>query len=214
MRTLDETLRLDAIADAVAAIRDGGAVIVVDDEDRENEGDIVFAASKATPELMAFTVRHTSGVICVPMPGAALDTLAVPPMTAVNEDAKGTAYSVSVDAVDGISTGISATDRARTMRVLADPASTARDLTRPGHVFPLRAVSGGVRVRGGHTEAAVELATLAGLPPVGAICELVDDLGELLRGDALRAFADRHELPLVAIADLARHLDAAETAAP
>ncbi|MEK2490052.1 bifunctional 3,4-dihydroxy-2-butanone-4-phosphate synthase/GTP cyclohydrolase II [Kitasatospora purpeofusca] len=193
---------LDPVERAVADIALGRAVIVVDDEDRENEGDIVFAASAATPELMAFTVRYSSGVICAPMTGAELDRLKLPPMTQVNEDRKGTAYAVSVDARDGVDTGISAADRARTVRLLASPGTGPGDLARPGHVFPLRAVEGGVLVRPGHTEAAVDLARLAGLPPAGAIAEVVNDDGTMARLPELVAFAREHNLAIISIEDL------------
>lgn len=205
--------RMDPIHAAIRAIAAGGAVVVVDDEDRENEGDIIFAAQHATAELMGFTVRYTSGVVCVPLPGEWADRLDLPPMTAVNQDAKGTAYTVSCDAASGTSTGISAADRALTSRVLADPASLAGDLNRPGHIFPLRAHDGGVRARRGHTEAAVELARLAGCTPVGVIAELVRDDGSMMRLPALRQFADEHGLPLVSIEDLVVHLAAAAPAA-
>ncbi|SDT81260.1 3,4-dihydroxy 2-butanone 4-phosphate synthase / GTP cyclohydrolase II [Streptomyces sp. TLI_053] len=193
---------LDPVERAVADIALGRAVIVVDDEDRENEGDIVFAASAATPELMAFTVRYSSGVICAPMTGAELDRLKLPPMTQVNEDRKGTAYAVSVDAREGVDTGISAADRARTVRLLASPGTGSGDLARPGHVFPLRAVEGGVLVRPGHTEAAVDLARLAGLPPAGAIAEVVNDDGTMARLPELVAFAREHNLAIISIEDL------------
>ena len=163
----------------------GRPVVVVDDEDRENEGDLIFAAASVTPEMVGFMVRHTSGVICVPMEATALDRLHLPPMTAINEDRKNTAYSVSVDARDGVSTGISAADRARTITLLASPATQATELTRPGHVFPLRAVEGGVLRRAGHTEASVDLARLAGLEPAGVLCELVHDDGSMMRAPAL-----------------------------
>ncbi|MER2133202.1 MAG: 3,4-dihydroxy-2-butanone-4-phosphate synthase [Arthrobacter sp.] len=202
------SIRLDSIEAAARAIAAGGAVVVVDDEDRENEGDIIFAAQHATPELMGFTVRYTSGVVCVPLPGEWADRLDLPPMTAVNQDAKGTAYTVSCDAAAGTSTGISAADRALTSRVLADPVSLSGDLFRPGHIFPLRAHDGGVRARRGHTEAAVELARLAGCTPVGVIAELVHDDGSMMRLPALRAFADAHGLPLVSIEDLVLYLNA------
>jgi len=203
---------MDSIHAATRAIAAGGAVVVVDDEDRENEGDIIFAAQHATAELMGFTVRHTSGVVCVPLPGEWADRLDLPPMTAVNQDAKGTAYTVSCDAAAGTSTGISAADRALTSQVLADPASLAGDLNRPGHIFPLRAHDGGVRARRGHTEAAVELARLAGCTPVGVIAELVHDDGSMMRLPALRKFADEHGLPLVSIEDLVAHLTPAAPA--
>jgi 3,4-dihydroxy 2-butanone 4-phosphate synthase/GTP cyclohydrolase II len=198
-------IRLDEVEKAITEIAVGHAVVVVDDEDRENEGDLVFAASRATPELMGFMIRHSSGVVCVPMLGAELDRLKLPPMTAVNEDRKGTAYSVSVDARHGIHTGISAADRAHTVRVLADSATEPYELTRPGHVFPLRAMDGGVLRRPGHTEAAIDLTRLAGLTPAAAICEIVHDDGSMMRAPALRAFADQHGLAMISIADLIRY---------
>lgn len=199
-------IRLDPVDAAVEALARGRAVVVVDDADRENEGDIVFAAQHATAELMGFTVRHTSGVVCVPMTGARADAMRLPPMVALNEDSKGTAYTVTCDARHGVSTGISAADRALTAQVLADPAAGPGEITRPGHVLPLRAADGGVAVRRGHTEAAVELCALAGLEPVGVIAELVHDEGSMMRLPALRAFADRHGIPLVSIEDLAAQL--------
>ena len=199
-------IRLDPVADAVAAIAQGRPVVVVDDADRENEGDLIYAAALATDAVTAFTVRHTSGVICAPLPAELADRLNLPPMTARNEDPKGTAYTVSVDAVAGVTTGISAADRTVTLRVLAGEESTAADLTRPGHVFPLRAVPGGVRARRGHTEAGVELCELADLPPVAAIAELVHDDGTMMRLPALREFADEHSLVLISIEDLVAHL--------
>lgn len=197
---------LDSVEEAIAAIARGEAVVVVDDEDRENEGDLIFAGSLATTELMAFTIRHTSGVVCVPMPGEWLDRLNIPPMTSVNEDAKGTAYTVSVDAKEGIATGISATDRSVTVSKLAEPSSTATDFTRPGHIFPLRAVPGGVLRRAGHTEAAVDLARLAKLAPVGVIAELVHDDGSMMRADACREFADKNNLKMISIAQMISHI--------
>jgi 3,4-dihydroxy 2-butanone 4-phosphate synthase/GTP cyclohydrolase II len=194
--------RLDSIEDAILAIREGKQVVVVDDEDRENEGDLIFAGAKSTPEAIGFMNRYTSGVICVPMEGQALDRLGLPPMTHINEDRKGTAYSVSVDARDGIETGISAADRSRTIRVLCDSATEPFELTRPGHVFPLRAMPGGVLRRPGHTEAAVDLARLAGLTPAGVIAEVVHDDGSMMRAPALREFADTHGLLMISIADL------------
>ena len=199
-------MRFDPIPEAIAAIREGRPVVVVDDEDRENEGDLVFAASKATPDLVGFMIRHTSGVICVSMQGGDLDRLLLPPMTAVNEDRKGTAYAVSVDARDGISTGISAADRARTIRTLVDSATEPWEITRPGHVFPLRAVPGGVLQRAGHTEASVDLAALAGLTPAGVICELVNDDGSMMRAPECRSFSDEHGLLMISIADLIAHI--------
>ncbi|MBU6244468.1 MAG: bifunctional 3,4-dihydroxy-2-butanone-4-phosphate synthase/GTP cyclohydrolase II [Actinomycetales bacterium] len=195
---------LDTIESAISDVAAGRPVVVVDDEDRENEGDLIFAASAATTELVAFVIRHTSGYVCVAMTGDDLDRLGLPPMTAVNEDRKGTAYAVSVDARDVESTGISARDRAHTIRVLADSATEPWDLTRPGHVMPLRAVQGGVLRRPGHTEAGVDLARLAGLRPAGALCELVNDDGSMMRAAQCRAFADAHGLRMISIADLIR----------
>ncbi|RJS47978.1 bifunctional 3,4-dihydroxy-2-butanone-4-phosphate synthase/GTP cyclohydrolase II [Nocardioides cavernaquae] len=198
-------VRLDTVERAIADIAAGKAVVVVDDEGRENEGDIIFAAAKATPELMAFTIRHSSGVICAPMPADMLDRLEIPLMTPHNRDAYRTAYTISVDARDGTSTGISAADRAHTVKVLADSATEPWELTRPGHVFPLRYRDGGVLVRRGHTEAAVDLAKLAGLTPVGVLVEVVNDDGTMKRAAELREFADEHGLAMISIEDLVRY---------
>ncbi len=203
-------VRLDSVEAAIAAIGRGESVIVVDDEDRENEGDLIFAGSKASAELATFMIRYTSGYICVGMDGAILDRLNLPPMTAVNEDRKGTAYSVSVDARTVEGTGISAEDRAHTIRVLSDTATEPFDLTRPGHVMPLRAVPGGVLRRAGHTEAAVDLARMAGLSPSGALCEMVNDDGTMMRAPECRAFADQHGLVMISIADMIRYRRAHE----
>jgi len=196
--------KFDSIERALADIAAGRPVIVVDDEDRENEGDLIFAAEKATPELVAFMVRYTSGYICVALTGEDCDRLDLPPMYYWNQDRKGTAYTVTVDAAEGVTTGISASDRATTLRVLADPKSGPQDLTRPGHVVPLRARDGGVLRRPGHTEAAVDLARLAGLQPAGALCEIVSQKSEadMARRDELEVFADEHDLALISIADL------------
>ncbi|MCC3311696.1 bifunctional 3,4-dihydroxy-2-butanone-4-phosphate synthase/GTP cyclohydrolase II [Nocardia africana] len=196
------TGELDSIQNALDALAAGRPVVVVDDEDRENEGDLVLAAEFATAQTIGFLIRHTSGVLCVPMPGADLDRLSLPPMTAVNEDPKGTAYTVSVDAAAGVSTGISAADRAHTMRLLADPRTTPADLTRPGHVFPLRAHPRGVLGRAGHTEATVDLLRAAGLRPAGVIAEVVNDDGSMARLPQLLTFAREHALPIISIADL------------
>lgn len=199
-----QTTRFDTVERAVADIAAGKAVVVVDDEDRENEGDLIFAAEMATPELVAFMVRYTSGYLCVPLDGADCDRLGLPPMYSVNQDKHGTAYTVTVDAREGIGTGISASDRAATMRLLADPESTAGHFTRPGHVVPLRAKEGGVLRRPGHTEAAVDLARMADLAPAGVICEIVSqkDEGAMAQTPELRVFADEHGLALISIADL------------
>ncbi|WP_307789374.1 3,4-dihydroxy-2-butanone-4-phosphate synthase [Mycolicibacterium baixiangningiae] len=190
------------VDDAVNALRSGQMVIVVDGENPDDYGDLMLAAAHATPERVAFMVRHTGGILCVPMPAADLDRLALPPMVAVNEDPKGVGYAVSVNARTGIGSGISAADRARTISLLAEPATRSGDLSRPGHVFPLRAVDGGVLRRAGHTEAAVDLTGLAGLSPVAVIGEVVGDDGTLVRGERLRAFAATHRLVTVAVADL------------
>jgi 3,4-dihydroxy 2-butanone 4-phosphate synthase/GTP cyclohydrolase II len=212
--TLERTTLLDTVETAIAQIAAGRPVVVVDDEDRENEGDIIFAAVHATAELLAFTVRYSSGVICVPMRRERADLLELPPMTAVNEDRKHTAFTVSVDARHGVSTGISAADRAHTIRVLAGAHTTAADLTRPGHLFPLRARPGGVLERPGHTEAAVDLAELAGLPPVGVLVEIVNDDGTMARLPDLLAFAARHGLAIISIADLIAYRTARLSTAP
>jgi 3,4-dihydroxy 2-butanone 4-phosphate synthase / GTP cyclohydrolase II len=193
---------LDDVDRAIKDIAAGRPVLVVDDENRENEGDIIFAASKATPELLAFMIRYTSGVICVPMREAELERLQLPQMTARNTEHHRTAFTVSVDARDRISTGISAADRAATITKLVDPATTAADLVRPGHIFPLRYAEGGVLRRAGHTEAAVDLARLAGLPEAGVLCEVVNDDGTMARLPELRAFADTHDLALISIEQL------------
>ncbi|GAA2144858.1 bifunctional 3,4-dihydroxy-2-butanone-4-phosphate synthase/GTP cyclohydrolase II [Nocardioides koreensis] len=208
---MSDKVRLDPVERAIADIAAGRAVVVVDDEDRENEGDIIFAASKATPELMAFTIRYSSGVICVPMPADMLDRLEIPLMTPHNKDRLRTAYTISVDARDGVTTGISAADRAHTVRVLADSATEPWEITRPGHVFPLRYREGGVLVRRGHTEAAVDLAKLAGLTPAGVLVEVVNDDGTMKRGPELREFADEHGLAMISIDELVRYRRRHET---
>ena len=198
----EQTIVLDPIEAALAALAGGRVVIVVDDEDRENEGDFVLAAERATPATVGFVVRHSSGMVCVPMAGEDLDRLQVPMMTTDNADPRRTAYTVTVDAAAGVSTGISAADRAHTARVLANRRSRPDDLTRPGHVLPLRARPDGVLARPGHTEAAVDLTRLAGLRPVGVIAEVVRDDGDLMRAPELRRFADEHGLVMISIAQL------------
>ncbi len=190
------------IPQALEALAQGRGVLVLDDADRENEGDVVFAAATLTQRQCAWAIRHTSGYLCAPLTGAIADRLALPQMVARNEDDLRTAYTVTVDARLGVTTGISAADRARTARVLADPDARAEDLVRPGHLVPLRARDGGVLTRGGHTEAAVDLCRLAGLPPVGVIGELVHDDGEMMRAGAVLALGARDDLPVVTIADL------------
>ncbi|GAA2578889.1 bifunctional 3,4-dihydroxy-2-butanone-4-phosphate synthase/GTP cyclohydrolase II [Actinomadura fulvescens] len=195
----------DSIEAAIADIAAGKPVVVVDDEDRENEGDIIFAAAKSTPELLAFTIRYTSGVICVPMEGADLDRLQIPLMTAQNNERMRTAYTISVDARDGVSTGISAADRAKTIRTLCDSATEPYELVRPGHIFPLRYHPGGVLRRRGHTEASVDLARLAGLHPSGVLAEVVNDDGTMARLPELQVFAKEHGLKLVSIEQLVEY---------
>ena len=199
------TISLDPVERAIADIAAGRAVVVVDDEDRENEGDLIFAAGKATPELMGFMIRWTSGFVCVPLEGETLDRLNIPLMTPHNRERMRTAYTISVDARDGVTTGISAADRAHTARVLADSATEPYELTQPGHIMPLRYRDGGVLARAGHTEAAVDLARLAGQSPSGVLCEIVNDDGSMMRAPALRAFADEHGLAMISIADLIRY---------
>ncbi|MCK9923296.1 bifunctional 3,4-dihydroxy-2-butanone-4-phosphate synthase/GTP cyclohydrolase II [Frankia sp. AgPm24] len=190
------------IESALAEFAAGRPLVVVDDADRENEGDLIFAAEAATPELVAFMTRYTSGVICVPMDPADTDRLELDQMVPHNTERMGTAFTISVDAREGVTTGISAADRARTIRLLADADTTPGDLSRPGHIFPLRAKDGGVLRRPGHTEAAVDLARLSGLHPAGAICEIVNDDGTMARLPELVAFAREHGLLLITIADL------------
>ncbi len=193
------------IEQAVADIAAGRAVIVVDDADRENEGDLIFAAERATPDLVRFMVRHCTGIVCVPMEGDVLDRLELGLMAEQNTDRMRTAFTVSVDAREGVSTGVSAADRAHTIALLASPATTAYDLTRPGHVFPLRYRDGGVLARAGHTEASVDLARMAGLVPAGVLCEIVNEDGSMARLPDLRAFAQEYGLTLITIADLIAH---------
>jgi 3,4-dihydroxy 2-butanone 4-phosphate synthase/GTP cyclohydrolase II len=190
------------IESVINAIRRGKMVVVVDDASRENEGDLIVAAEKATPKNISFMVRYTSGVICVPMTGEDLDRLEVPLMTLQNMERMRTAYTISVDAARGVSTGISAADRAHTIRLLADPATQRDDLVRPGHIFPLRYREGGVLRRAGHTEAAVDLARLAGLRPAGVLAEIVNDDGSMSRLPQLLKFARKHGLEICAVADL------------
>jgi len=192
------------IEQAAADLAAGKAVVVIDDEDRENEGDLIFAAQMATPELVSFMVRYTSGYICVALTEPECDRLDLPPMHHTNTDNFRTAFTVTVDAKDGITTGISAADRAHTIRLLADRKAGPNDFVRPGHVLPLRARDGGVLRRPGHTEAAIDLTRLAGLTPAGALCEIVSqkDEASMARGDELQVFAEDHGLTLITIADL------------
>jgi 3,4-dihydroxy 2-butanone 4-phosphate synthase / GTP cyclohydrolase II len=195
----------DDVDRAIKDIAEGRPVVVVDDADRENEGDIILAASMATPQLLAFMIRYTSGVICVPLPGAELDRLHLPLMTSQNTEHMRTAFTLSVDAREGVTTGISAADRAATIARLVDPETTAQDLVRPGHIFPLRYAEGGVLRRPGHTEAAVDLARLAGLPAAGVLAEVVNDDGTMARLPELRTFANTHGLALISIEQLVEY---------
>jgi 3,4-dihydroxy 2-butanone 4-phosphate synthase/GTP cyclohydrolase II len=192
----------ETVERAVADIAAGRPVVVVDDADRENEGDLIFAAERATPELVTLMMLECRGLLCVAMDAADTTRLGLPQMVEDNTEAMGTAFTVSVDAASDVTTGISAADRSRTIRLLADPGTTPDAFVRPGHVFPLRARDGGVLVRPGHTEAAVDLARLAGLRPAGAICEIVNDDGTMARMPELEKFAADHDLALVTIADL------------
>lgn len=193
------------IEEAIEAIARGEMVIVVDSVDRENEGDLVIAAEKMTPETMAFMIRHTSGVICMPVEGHRLDELRVPLMVAENTESQRTAFTVSVDARNGTTTGISAADRSTTVHALLDPDTKSDDLARPGHIFPLRYREGGVLKRAGHTEAAVDLARMAGFQPAGVLAEVVNDDGTMARLPELEAFAAEHGLVFISIADLIRY---------
>jgi 3,4-dihydroxy 2-butanone 4-phosphate synthase / GTP cyclohydrolase II len=192
----------DAIEAALDDLRAGGMIIVVDDEDRENEGDLIMAAEKATPQSIAFMVRHCSGIICVPLEAARLQELNLPLMAPGDSDPMGTAFTISVDARTGTTTGISAADRAQTVHTLIDPGARPQDLARPGHMFPLRYTPGGVLRRAGHTEASIDLARLAGLYPAGVLCEIVNEDGTMARLKELEEFADTHGLRIISIADL------------
>jgi 3,4-dihydroxy 2-butanone 4-phosphate synthase/GTP cyclohydrolase II len=200
-----------SIPEAVEDIRAGRVVIVVDDADRENEGDLIMAAEKVTPEAIAFIVRHSSGVICMPVVGDRLDELEIPLMVADNTDLRHTAFTVSVDARSGVTTGISAADRSTTIRTIVESGTAPEDLSRPGHIFPLRYREGGVLKRAGHTEASVDLARLAGLYPAGVLCETVNEDGSMARLPDLVAFGAEHGLKIISIADLIAYRRAHET---
>lgn len=197
----------DSIDTALQDFADGKFVIVLDNEDRENEGDLIMAADKVTPERIAFMVNYTSGLICVPMPKARLDELELPLMveSQENEEAMKTAFTITVDARHGVSTGISAEDRALTIKLLADPSSAATDFSKPGHILPLVAREEGVLLRPGHTEAAVDMARLAGCQPAGVLCEIVNKDGTMARKAELQRFAKDHDLSIITIADLVRY---------
>jgi 3,4-dihydroxy 2-butanone 4-phosphate synthase / GTP cyclohydrolase II len=196
---------LSSIDELLGELRAGRMVVVMDDEGRENEGDLIMAAERATPEAVAFMIRHTSGIICVPMEEQRLAQLELPQMVPLNSESHRTAFTVSVDLVHGTTTGVSSADRAATIRALAAADAAAANFARPGHIFPLRARGGGVLVRAGHTEAAVDLCRLAGLVPVGVLCEIMNDDGTMARRPQLQEFARRHTLKLGTIADLIRH---------
>ncbi|MFM7181976.1 MAG: bifunctional 3,4-dihydroxy-2-butanone-4-phosphate synthase/GTP cyclohydrolase II [Verrucomicrobiales bacterium] len=190
------------VEEAVAAIRAGRMIIVTDDAERENEGDLIMAAEKITPDAVNFMLRHARGLICVPVPQERAKELGIPPMVRVNREVHRTAFTVTVDAANGITTGISTADRARTIALLANPATEPDDLVQPGHIHPLQAVDGGVLRRAGHTEAAVDLARMAGMAPAGVICEILNEDGTMARGEELAAFARAHDLPTLTIAEL------------
>jgi 3,4-dihydroxy 2-butanone 4-phosphate synthase/GTP cyclohydrolase II len=200
-----ETTGFAAVEEIVAELAAGRMVIILDDEDRENEGDLIMAAEHATPASVAFMIRHTSGIICVPMDEARLHELDLPQMVPNNSESYRTAFTVSVDYRHGTSTGVSSADRAATIRALADAASAPADFARPGHIFPLRPRRGGVLIRAGHTEAAVDLCVLAGLKPAGVLCELMNDDGTMSRRPEIELFAKRHGLKIGTIADLIRY---------
>src|ERR1700726_3991786 len=198
------------VEEVAAAFGRGEIVVVADDDDRENEGDLFVAASMCTAEKMAFIIRHTSGIVCAPLSVEEAKRLHLDPMVALNDAPLGTAFTVSVDVRHGLSTGISAEERTNTVRALANGNSGAADFVRPGHVFPLVAKEGGVLMRSGHTEACVDLCRLAGLAPVGVLSELMNDDGTVMRGPAVAAFAQRHNLKRITIADLIAYRQARE----
>jgi 3,4-dihydroxy 2-butanone 4-phosphate synthase/GTP cyclohydrolase II len=201
---------LDSVESAIAAIAKGDLVVVVDDDDRENEGDLIGAAAKITPEQMAFMVRHTSGIVCAPITQEDARRLKLDPMVALNDAPLGTAFTVSVDYREGLTTGISAKERCATVHALANSNVQAGDFVRPGHIFPLVAKSGGVLMRSGHTEAAIDLVRLAGLHSAGVISELVNDDGSVKRGPQVLAFARQHGLKIISVADLIAYRQARE----
>ena len=204
-------MQFSSIEDAVAEICEGRMVIIVDDEDRENEGDLVCAAEKATPEIVNFMARHARGLICLPLTEERCDELHLTTQVADNTSYLGTAFTVSIDARKGVTTGISAADRATTIQAAVDPQTRPQDLARPGHVFPLRAKKGGVLVRLGQTEASVDIARLAGLYPAGVICEIMNEDGTMSRLPELTDFAARHQLKMITVADLVRYRISKET---
>ncbi|ADO41808.1 GTP cyclohydrolase II [Ketogulonicigenium vulgare Y25] len=194
-----------SLHDAITALQAGRMIILTDDESRENEGDLILPAQFATPEAINFMAMHGRGLICLALTGAQVDRLGLPPMVGVNRANRSTAFTVSVEARVGITTGISAADRATTMRLAAAPDVRAGDIVSPGHVFPLRAAAGGVLARDGHTEGGTDLMRLAGLHDGAVICEIMRDDGQMARADDLQAFAARHDLPIISIHDIAEH---------
>ena len=208
---MSDTFRTVSVEEAAQAVRAGRLIIIVDDEDRENEGDLMIAAEKVTPDAVNFMTKHGRGLICLPMTPKRLEELLLPLMVAQNTARFETAFTVSIDARDGISTGISAHDRARTVLAALDPATRPGDLARPGHIFPLQAREGGVLARAGQTEAAVDLARLAGLAPAGVICEIMNEDGTMARMPQLEAFSREHGIPVLTIADLIRYRMKTET---
>jgi 3,4-dihydroxy 2-butanone 4-phosphate synthase/GTP cyclohydrolase II len=207
----DSKMALARIEDAAQDIRDGKMVIIVDDEDRENEGDLVCAAELVTPEIVNFMAVHGRGLICLPMTEERCDELNLAPQTSENTSSMGTAFTISIEAREGVTTGISAADRARTILTAVDPNTRPTDLARPGHIFPLRAKRGGVLVRVGQTEASVDLARIAGLSPAAVICEIMNDDGTMARMPELEVFADKHGLKIISVADLVRYRVSKET---
>jgi 3,4-dihydroxy 2-butanone 4-phosphate synthase/GTP cyclohydrolase II len=202
---------LSTIEEAARDIADGKMIIIVDDEDRENEGDLVCAAEKVTPEIVNFMVTHARGLICLPLTEERCDELQLPPQTAENTSSMGTAFTISIEAREGVTTGISAADRAKTILTAVNPDSKPSDLARPGHIFPLRAKKGGVLVRVGQTEASVDIARIAGCYPAGVVCEIMNDDGTMARMPELEKFAARHDLKIISVADLVRYRIQKET---
>ncbi len=197
---------MKSIEQAIKMLQSGGMVVVADSEDRENEGDLICAAIHASPKNINFMTKEARGLICVPMTGERLDQLGLAAMTRNNMDPHGTAFTVSVDAIEGITTGISSFERSKTIMQLIDPLKGPNDFRQPGHIFPLRARDGGVLSRAGHTEASIDLCELAGLPKAGVICEILEDDGEMMRMPSLKKFAKKHNIPLITIADLISYL--------
>jgi len=204
-RSEEPVMPLSSIDKAAADIRDGKLIIIVDDEDRENEGDLVCAAEMVTPEIINFMATHGRGLICLPLTEERCDFLQLPPQSQENTSSMGTAFTISIEAKEGVTTGISAADRARTIRTAVEPSTGPSDLARPGHVFPLRAKNGGVLVRVGQTEASVDIARIAGLHPAAVICEIMNEDGTMARMPELEVFAERHDLKIISVADLVRY---------